>query len=68
MWCRDFVGEMSLLSDEPASADAIADGRVTYREWTHERISGLARSEPALSASIRAALAGGLTRKLGIDR
>lgn len=64
----DFIGEMSLLSTEPASADVVALGAVRYREWTHDRIAGLARSEPALSDAIRASLASGLTRKLGVDR
>ncbi|MEM7142558.1 MAG: cyclic nucleotide-binding domain-containing protein [Actinomycetota bacterium] len=60
----EFVGEMSLLRGVAASADVTAVGSISYREWTHERINGLGRSEPALCASVKASLAAGLSRKL----
>jgi len=37
----DLVGEMSFMSKDPASADAVATGVVKYAYWTHEDLDTL---------------------------
>ena len=41
----DFVGELSFLSAEPASADVVADGAVRLMSWDREALQPLFRRE-----------------------
>ncbi|MEE9447598.1 MAG: cyclic nucleotide-binding domain-containing protein [Arenicellales bacterium] len=44
----DLIGEMSFISKEPASADVVALGRLSYAYWTHHDLEKIERRNQSL--------------------
>jgi len=60
----DFVGEMSFLSKEPASASAHARDLVQYAYWTHDDLEKLRRRSITIYNKFIAIVGCDLVRKL----
>lgn len=60
----DFVGEMSLVTGEPTSAEVIAQGQIEYMVWEREVIQRLYDRQPELKDAIQAMLGMDMARKL----
>lgn len=59
-----FVGEMSFISGEPASADVVAAGRVEYMAWPQDKVRALQQLNPALLVKLQHILGRDLTSKV----
>ncbi len=59
-----FVGEMSFISGEPASADVLADGPVNYIAWPQDKVRALQQLNPALLVKLQHVLGRDLTSKV----
>lgn len=59
-----FVGEMSLLTGEPSTADAVADGVVKAIAWSAEEMAAIKRGDPILWAKMQSVLGHDLVEKL----
>ncbi len=62
-----FIGEMSLVTGEPASARLIADGPVRVRRFTHDTLRQLEEQHPDLSHLLLGGIAQGLAGKVRRD-
>ena len=63
--CRGrFIAEMSFLTGDPASADVIAHGRVTYISWNSEKLKHLRTLNPSLMFNIQSVLEKDLSAKI----
>jgi hypothetical protein len=60
----DLIGEMSFMSKNPASADAIATEVVTYAYWTHEDLEKLSQKNCAVYNKFISIIGCDLVRKL----
>ena len=60
----DFIGEMSFITGEPASADAIADRPVRYLSFERAALGRLLDAEPELRAALEASFNRNLIDKL----
>ena len=60
----DFIGEMSFLSKEPASASAYADNFVQCAYWTHDDLEKLRLKNPPAYEKFIAIVGCDLVRKL----
>lgn len=59
-----FIGEMSYLTGEPASADVTADGDITVRSWNQEDLRNLQALNHRCAQSWQQALGVDVSRKL----
>ncbi len=59
-----FVGEMSFLSGEPASADVIAATPIRFRQWNQDDLRALNLLNSECSKALQDAMALDVTRKL----
>ncbi|MCA9235050.1 MAG: cyclic nucleotide-binding domain-containing protein [Planctomycetales bacterium] len=60
----EFVGEMALLTGEPASATVLARPGVEYVAWEAKDLRGLFASRPEVEGKFRAVLGADLVQKL----
>jgi hypothetical protein len=60
-----FVGEMSFMTGDPASAETRPSGKVRVHEWSQEKIRSLKRKEAHLYNALIAVLGRDLSSKLG---
>ena len=60
-----FVGEMSLLTGRPATADAVALGEVDAMRWETDDLAALRQKDPAMWARIQSAIGQDLVLKIG---
>lgn len=60
-----FVGEMSFMTGDPASADTRPAGKVRVHEWSQEKVRRLQRRNPQLYNALLAVLGRDLSSKLG---
>lgn len=60
----DFVGEMSLLTGEPATADARAPGAVRMMTWPTERLLEIKARDPVLWSRIQSVLGHDIVEKI----
>lgn len=60
----EFVGEMSLLTGEPASATVMAHPGIEYVAWEAKDLRGLFASRPDMEGKFRAVLGADLVQKL----
>jgi hypothetical protein len=51
-----FIGEMSYLTNKPASADVRANYDTEYISWTHEELKALMKRNPSLIFSLQSAM------------
>lgn len=58
------LGELSLVTGEPASASVRMSDAATVRVWTHEKVELLGRARPELAAALQASFARELSVKL----
>lgn len=59
-----FIGEMSLLSGEPTTADVRADGEVEYISWSARQLERIKRRDPKLWTRIQSVIGLDLVRKI----
>ncbi len=59
-----FIGEMSLLTGQPATATVVAQGPVSVRAWPRARLQKIAQSNPVLWAKIQSVLGLDLVLKI----
>lgn len=59
-----FVGEVSVLGDAPACADAVAIGDATIRQWSVDDLTALENTRPAAALVLRRAATADGFRKL----
>ncbi len=59
-----FVGEMSFLTGQPASATVKAADRLRYISWPAKTLKGLIEAQPSLAKALHAALSQDLIDKL----
>lgn len=59
-----FIGEMSLLSGEPTTADVKADGEVEYMSWSARQLKRIRRRDPKLWTKIQSVIGLDLVRKI----
>ena len=62
---NNFVGEMSFMTGDPASADTRPSGKVRVHEWSQEKVRGLREKNPELFQALLTILGRDLSRKLG---
>ena len=62
-----FIGEMSLVTGEPASATLVADGPVRVRRFPHDTLRNLEAQHPDLSHALLGGVAQGLAGKVRRD-
>ncbi len=60
----DFVGEMSLVTGEPTSAEVVARTAIRYMVWDREDIQRIYHRQPELKDAIQAMLGMDMARKL----
>lgn len=60
----NFVAEMSLLTGEPTTADAVARGAVEYMSWPAARLERLRRDDPVFWTRLQSVLGHDLVEKL----
>jgi hypothetical protein len=61
-----FAGELSFLSGEPASADVVADGKVTYNSWDHQKLRRIEKINADLYAKLQGILGRDMTEKIRV--
>ena len=61
-----FVAEMSLLTGEPATADAVAVGDVNVMRWPADHLRDLKDRSPAVWVKIQSVLGRDLVEKIGV--
>ena len=59
-----FIGEMSLLSGEPTTADVKAEGDVEYISWSARQLKRVKRRDPKLWTKIQSVIGLDLVRKI----
>ena len=59
-----FVAELSFLTQEPASADVIAEGEVEFNSWNQRKLRRLSTINPDLYHKIQRILSRDMTEKL----
>lgn len=59
-----FVAEMSLLTGEPTTADAVAVGTIEYMAWPAEKLARLRRASPMLWTRVQSVLGHDLVEKI----
>ena len=62
----DFVGEMSFMSNNTASADVIATGEVKYAYWTHKDLEKLSKKNHKVYNKFISVISCDLVRKLNV--
>ncbi len=60
-----FVGEMSLITGRPATADAVAAGRVEVMRWDVRQLETIRAADPQLWTRIQSAIGQDLVVKIG---
>ncbi len=60
----DFIGEMSFLTGDSASATIIVNSECEYLTWSRERLESLSRKRPTLMAALQNAMGRHLSQKL----
>lgn len=60
-----FVGEMSLLTGKPATADVVALGEVDVMRWASDDLEHLRQRDPAIWIRIQSAIGQDLVVKIG---
>lgn len=61
-----FIGEMSFLSNEMATATVIADSQVKYMEWNRKILLRLEHKDPTLAKDLKHIVALNLIKKLEV--
>lgn len=59
-----FVGEMSFLTESPASADVFVEAGATYVCWPRKELKALLKQHPSLHAAVHSLIGHDLVRKL----
>jgi len=59
-----FIGEMSLLTGEPTTADVIARGEIKYIMWPAERLTRIRKSNTVLWTKIQSVIGHDLVEKI----
>lgn len=60
----DFAGEMSFISERPASADVIAQEPVRYLRWSSSALHQLYQRDPAIKDALQGAIGVDMANKL----
>lgn len=60
----DYVGEIGVMSEEPATANAIADGPIRVLSFPAARLRKFLRREKAIAAEMELGFRHGLRQKL----
>ncbi len=63
-----FVGEMSFITDAPATADTFAENHVRLFQWDQETLARRCERDPALQTAIYTALGPDLVQKIAATR
>ncbi len=63
-----FIGEMSVITGEPATADAVAVGTASVVRWPAGRLHAVRQRDPVFWAKIQSVIGQDLVRKLGATR
>ena len=63
-----FIGEMSVITGEPATADAVAVGTASVMRWPAERLHAVQQRDPVLWTKVQSVIGQDLVRKLGATR
>ncbi|HSW15060.1 MAG TPA: cyclic nucleotide-binding domain-containing protein [Solimonas sp.] len=61
-----WVGEMSFVTQQPASANVRLTQATRYLSWSRERLTGLFQREPSLKLVLMQVVSGELSRKLRV--
>jgi CRP-like cAMP-binding protein len=61
-----FAGELSFLSGDPASADVVAEGKVTYNSWDHQKLRRLEKINAELFTKLQGILGRDMTDKIRV--
>ena len=59
-----FVGELSFITSQPASADAYAEGKIKYLAWNQSQLKTIKNTNPAFYAKFHHALTEDIANKM----
>ena len=63
--CRgQFIGELSFITSQPASADVLAEGAVKYLAWNQSQVRTIKNTNPAFYSKFHHALTEDIAKKM----